>query len=344
MTDESKTPRTRAQRWRHTERSAGRTWSGRVAAVVGLAAWSAWLAWQFTQPIHGAVGAATIGLELLALVAAAVVTAGLWSLEPAPVFGRTFAYGDRPTVPEVVAALMAVDPALVDVTGEIGAPATADDTGEVAWARRGLRVLRTTGDRRSIRDAAWAVVALDGLRRSLCLGLLTVVLFTGRAPFDLPPAGALVVLGAGLAAISVGHWLLSGGRLRPGSRLIWSMASVGAGFGTGVSRTALPIRWVATMAAIVVLNLAISLRGMSDRWTHGLGAMPHDARVVAMSVAFGFVATGLLALRTLPQPELDFYGATRRLEEASARRWALGATVGIALLGFAAGVAPPAAF
>jgi hypothetical protein len=71
--------------------------------------------------------------------------------------------------------------------------------------------------------------------------------------------------------------------------------------------------------------------------------MSHDERVVAMSTAFGLVMMGLLALRTLEQPDLGFYGATRRLEEGPARRLALGATMGIALVGFVAGVLPAGA-
>ena len=327
-------------RWQRTA-----TWLGRVASCAGLAAWATWIAWQSTRPLHGPVGAAALVLELLAFAAAVLVTAGLWSPGAPPAFDRRYAHGERPTVPEIMAVLLAVDPALVDVTGEIGRPVTPDDTGEVAWARRAMSILRRTrrGNRPSVSEAAWSVVALDGARRAAALALLTIVLFTGRVPFDLPPSGWVAALVLGVFGVSIGHWLLSGGRLRPGSRLVWSMASVGAGLGDGVSRTTLPIRWVATMASIVVLNLAISLRGLSDRWTHGLGAMPQDARVVAMSIAFGFVGTGFVALRSLPQPDLDFYGATRRLEETSARRLALGATVGIAIVGFAAGVAPGAA-
>ena len=64
------------------------------------------------------------------------------------------------------------------------------------------------------------------------------------------------------------------------------MASVGAGVGDGRSRSGLPIRWVTTMATMVALNLAVALRGLSDRWTHGLGPMAHDARVVAMSMVY----------------------------------------------------------
>ena len=98
--------------------------------------------------------------------------------------------------------------------------------------------------------------------------------------------------------------------------------------------------WVTTMATMVVLNLAVALRGLSDRWTHGLGPMSHDGRATAMSIAIGFVFLGVLGLRTLPRPELGFYGATRRLEETSARRLALGCTIAIAVFGFVVGVLP----
>jgi hypothetical protein len=140
--------------------------------------------------------------------------------------------------------------------------------------------------------------------------------------------------------VSLGHVALSDGRIRPGARLRWSMASIGAGFGDGTSRTGLPIRWTATMGSMVALNVAVSLRGLSDRWTHGLGAMSHDERVVSMLAAAWFVAWGFVALRSLRQPTLGFYGATRRLEETSTRRLALGATLAVAAIGLVAGLLP----
>ena len=94
------------------------------------------------------------------------------------------------------------------------------------------------------------------------------------------------------------------------------------------------------MATMVVLNLAVALRGLSDRWTHGLRKMSHDGRATAMSIAIGLVFVGLIGLRTLQRPELGFYGATRRLEESSARRLALGGTIAIAVFGFVVGVLP----
>ena len=55
---------------------------------------------------------------------------------------------------------------------------------------------------------------------------------------------------------------------------------------------------------------------------------------------FDGVLVGFAALRILAKPSLGFYGATRRLEETSTRRLALGTTLAVALIGFAAGVLP----
>ncbi len=318
-------------------------WIGRLASVGALAAWCGWLAWSLRAVTPDAVGVAVLGLQFIAFSAALVVTAGLWvSAGPTPGFART---RSRPTpAPVLMAEALGLDRGLVELNGrpDVG----QDDTGEIAWARRGLGVFagargwRFDAWRPRVREAAWSVVSTDGLRRMMTVVALVVVLFTGRAPFARPGWGEVGLLAAGVAGLSVAHWLMSGGSLRPGSRLVWSMASVGAGLGDGTSRSGLPIRWVTTMATMVVLNLAVALRGMSDRWTHGLGAMAHDARVAAMSIAFGHVVLGLLALRTLPRPDLGLYGATRRLEESSTRRLALGCTTAVALLGFVVGVLP----
>jgi len=219
----------------------------------------------------------------------------------------------------------------------------ADDTGEVAWARQGVGSLRASvldADRPSLRQVAWSVVAVEGMRRMLCVVVVVVVLFSGRSPFEVPPFEILAVLVASQLALSLGHYLLSDGLIRPGARLRWSMASVGAGFGDGRSRTGLPIRWTSTLATMVVLNVAVSLRGISDRWTHGLGAMAHGERVMAMAAAAWLVGWGFVALRALAEPELGYYGATRRLEETSTRRLALGATLTVAAVGLIVGGLP----
>ncbi len=319
-------------------------WVGRATSIVGLAAWCGWLGWRMTSVPDSPIGGAVLVLELMAYAAALLVTSGLW-LSPGP--SNEFARSSgRPTpMPVMMADALGLDRSLVTLADrdDVG----EDDTGEIAWARRGLGVLGRGATRRPgagtslvIREGAWSVVSVDGLRRMMAVVVLLAVLFTGRAPFDRPPATAIGLLTGGVAGVALGHWLLSRGRIRPGSRLIWSMASVGAGLGDGRSRSGLPIRWVTTMATMVVLNLAVALRGLSDRWTHGLGPMPHEARVASMSLAIGFVVVGLFGLRTLPRPDLGFYGATHRLEEASARRLALGGTIAVALLGFVVGVLP----
>ena len=79
--------------------------------------------------------------------------------------------------------------------------------------------------------------------------------------------------------------LLAGGHIRPGDRLRWSFASIGLTVGPSERSDAMPVRWAGVMGSIVVLNLAVALRGLSDRWTHGLPPMADADRVVAMSAA-----------------------------------------------------------
>ena len=312
---------------------AGR-WLGRLASLVGFAAWSTWLAWRVTLGSIDAISLAVLVLEIAALLVSIVLSAALWSLRslPQPVPSQS-----APLV-DVFADLLGVaDATAVERRG-------ADDTGEVARARRGLQLLDPRSSpgvgATTVAATAWALVAVEGIRRMLFVGLLVVVLLTGRFPFELPNWPMLGAPALAVASFSVAHWLLSGGVLRPGRRLRWSMASIGAGLGDGTSRTGLPIRWTATLATMVVLNLAVALRGVSDRWTHGLGPMSHDERVVAMLTSWWLVLAGFAALRILAQPSLGFYGATRRLEETSTRRLALGATLTVALVGFVAGVLP----
>jgi hypothetical protein len=305
---------------------------GRFASLVALVAWSIWLAWRVSTST-GAMSVVVLVLEVAALLVAIVISAALWSL---PDRDRPLRRSD--SLVDVVGELLGVDDlATVEAHG-------ADDTGEVARARRGLQLLdprnahQTFGPRLAV--TAWAIVAVEGIRRMLFVAALVAVLLSGRAPFEMPAWTTLAALVLAQVLFSVSHWLLSGGVLRPGGRLRWSMASVGAGFGDGTSRTGLPIRWTATLATMVALNLAVALRGVSDRWTHGLGAMPHDERVLAMVVSGWLVVVGFAALRILAQPSLGFYGATRRLEETSTRRLALGATLAVAIVGFVAGVLP----
>jgi hypothetical protein len=331
-----------------------RRWLGLALSIAGLIAWLGWLSWRIVTLEMSIVAVGVLALEFVAISSAIVVTAGLFAGRPGWRWGRRATDADR-QLPMLLAEALDlghiihepnIDP--TDPTGVLLAGVGPDDTGEIAWARRGIRVL---GDQRrldrraqlgtqNLRETAWSVVALDGLRRLVSVIALVIVLFTGIAPFGLPPTNRIVMLAAGIALLSTGHWLLSGGHVRPAARLIWSMASIGAGLGDGVSRSGLPIRWAMTMGTLIALNISIALRGISDRWTHGLGQMDDEARVVAMSIAFGLVATGGLAMRRMPQPELGHYGATRRLEESSVRHLTIGLTLLVATIGFVAGLAP----
>ncbi len=267
-------------------------------------------------------------LELTALAVSIVLALALWS-RPRPNPPRSPGL----MLPDVFAELLGLDELRsVPLHGP-------DDSGEVARARRGLRLLDPRR-RQPVSITACAFVAVEGIRRMVFVALLVAVLLTGRVPFEMPPASMLLLLIGAQLLFAIGHWMLSGGALRPGVRLRWSMASIGAGLGDGSSRSGLPIRWTATMGTMIVLNLAVALRGVSDRWTHGLGPMAHDERVAAMVVAWWLVFVGFAALRTLTQPSLGFYGATHRLEENSTRRLAMGTTLAVSMLGFVAGVLP----
>ncbi len=306
-------------------------WAGRLACVAGFAAWSLWLVWRITSSALGPVSVIVLILEVTSLLVSLVLAAALWSL-PLGAAPRNAC----PALPDLVAELLRLDD-----LGPVAAHG-ADDSGEVARARRGLHLLnpRAVDGRCSLSTIAWALVAVEGIRRMLFAAVLVAVLLTGRFPFEVPALSTLAALIGAQLLFAVGHWMLSGGAIRPGVRLRWSMASVGAGLGDGVSRTGLPIRWTATMATMIVLNLAVALRGFSDRWTHGLGAMPRDERVVAMVASWWLVMVGFVALHTMVKPSLGFYGATRRLEETSTRRLALGTTLAVAMVGFVAGLLP----
>jgi hypothetical protein len=313
-------------------------WAGRLACVAGVAAWSCWFVWRFTSAPIGAVSLLVLVVEVFAFSTSIVLGAALWSLPR-----RTHPVPRSVMLPDVVADLVGLDELRsVEVSG-------ADDSGEVARARLGLRLLDPRAQRRDtlsrdprrqLATAAWSLTAVEGIRRLVFVVLLVAVLLTGQSPFAMPPWWILAMLIAAQVLFAVGHWALSGGALWPGVRLRWSMASLGAGLGDGASRSGLPIRWAATMATMIALNLAVALRGLSDRWTHGLGPMPHDERVVTMIVAWWLVIVGFAALRVLVQPSLGFYGATHRLEENSTRRLALGTTLAVAAVGFVAGVLP----
>lgn len=258
---------------------------GRVATLVGLAAWAGWLVWRMSSLVEAATAvdaprpldvvsnAMVLAYELVAIACAALVARGFW----------------RP-----------------------------GSDGTVAW--------RVIGD--------------DGIRRAVAVAGLLAVLLLGAAPVELPPRTVAALLIVGLIFVSIGTWALSAGQVRPLDRTVRSVGAIGVAAGQGESRGALGGPWFATMATIVALNVAVALRGMSDRWTHGLPPMTDGSRFMAIAFAAVIVGAGLAALRRLHPPDLQFFGPTRRLEELSARRLALGATLSLAVVGTVASGMP----
>jgi hypothetical protein len=190
-------------------------------------------------------------------------------------------------------------------------------------------------------DRAMIGVLVDGPRRIALVAMLSIALLLGVAPLDVPPIWALLALGAGTVLVSASHVVASEGRIRFGDRTRWSFAALGEVLSPADRVDQAPRRWVGTVGTIVVLNLAIALRGMSDRWTHGLPAMTDGERVVAMVWAGLLVLGGVYTLRTIPTPRLDnAHLVSRRLEERTARQSALGVAVCLGLVGLLAGVLP----
>jgi hypothetical protein len=214
----------------------------------------------------------------------------------------------------------------------------ASDLHQDLWTAVQRLRTRTVG---GVADRAMVGVLVDGPRRIALVVTLALGLLVGVAPSPTPPVWALVAVATGSLLISLTHVVASGGRIRLGDRTRWSFATLGEVLSRADRADLAPRRWVGTVGTIVILNLAIALRGMSDRWTHGLPAMPDADRVVAMGWAAVVIVGGLYALRTIPTPQLgNAHLVSRRLEERTARQSALGATVCVGLVGLLAGVLP----
>ncbi len=224
--------------------------------------------------------------------------------------------------------------AVADVVGRTRANDLHHDVrGVVRAARRSIR--------RSPADYAMAAVLIDGALRLLTVVTVGGALLLGLPPIPAPGSVALVGLAVGVAGMSLSHAILSGGRIRIGDRIRWSFSSLGEVIGREDLAGVAPRRWVGTIATIVGLNLAVALRGISDRWTHGLQPMADDQRVVAMLAALTLVVGALYTLATTEEPRLDnAHLVSRRLEERTARQSVLGAAVCVGLIGLIAGILP----
>jgi len=303
--------------------AAVRATGGRLVLVVGLAGFAVWFGWRITHPVWHPVALVFLFAELLGVVAAVAVAYGLANADaPRTVFERE--PRDSHWFAHSVADL-------------VGRTRAADLHRDVRTAVRAAPRWRCRG----AADMAIAGVLLDGPRRLVMLVAVAIGLFLGVSPFGPPPWWALVGLAVGTAGISAAHVALGGGRLRPGDRLRWSYGAIGEIVSRSDVPGVAPRRWVGSVAAAVTLSVAIALRGMSDRWTHGLPAMADGERATVMLIAIVLVIGALFTIHTSPRPtQADAHLVPRHLEERTARQTLLAAVVLVGAVGLLAGIMP----
>src|SRR5690606_23448516 len=275
---------------------------GVALGALGAAAQLAWLAWWATHLPANPVAGAVLAAETVGLLGTIAITVGLARARaPRSVFV------DDPRESHRYAF------AVADLVGRTRSTDVHRDV---------VRAVRAAPRHRPRRsgDVAVGAVLLEGPRRLVLVVAIAIGLVVGTAPMQVPPPWAIVALCAAVAANASAHVALGGGRIRFGDRVRWSYSSIGEVVGARDVDGVAPRRWVGTIASIVVINLAVALRGTSDRWTHGLAPMTDEARVVAMSFAIVLVTGALFTMRTVQPPELDADRWSRRLEERSARR------------------------
>ena len=159
---------------------------------------------------------------------------------------------------------------------------------------------------------ALAVRPLAGLRRGMIVALLVGALSAGRLPVEADPIVFAALWTPWFVLAAVALWCLSGGELRPGDRVRWSMRVLGASWRGVAAPDGRPDpaehvlgsafglhHGVASAAAIGAISIVIALRALSDRVTHTLAAMPLDHTAVLLVVALWSLGGGLDALRIL---------------------------------------------
>ena len=295
---------------------------GVVLGVLGVVAELTWLAWRVTTLPVNPVGIAVLAAEVVGLAGTLAITVGLArSRRP-----RGISVDDRRDSHRFAFAV-------ADIVGRTRSTDVHRDV---------VRVVRTAPHRRPRRsaEAAMGAVLLEGPRRLVLVGALSIGLVVGLAPMRMPPTWAIGAAAVAAVLAASSHVVLGGGRIRFGDRTRWSYSSIGEVVAAADLDGVAPRRWVGTMASIVVVNLAIALRGTSDRWTHGLAPMSDADRIATMLVAIVVVAGALFTMRTVQAPVIDEARWSRRLEERTARQSALGATVVLGLIGLLAGVLP----
>lgn len=295
---------------------------GVATIAVGTAGWLVWFLWRLMTLPSNVAAVAALVIELSGLIAGILVSVGLVAVgRPC---GRLVESRESHRYAFVIA----------DHVGRTRNSDLHADIRTIA-GRFGARRLRTAADR------AMLGVLSDGPRRFATVVTLGAALLLGMPLMPLPPAWAVSSAALSAASLVGGHMIMTTGHLRLGDRTRWSFAALGEILAPADRDGVAPRRWVGTVAAVVVLSIAIGLRGISDRWTHGLPAMTGDDRLVTLAISAAVVLGALFTLGTITGPlASEPVSTSRRLEERTARRSALGAAVCVGLVGLVAGILP----
>ena len=303
--------------------TSGRRVAGLVASTASAGGWVTWLLWRLPNVADNPISLAMFLLELVSLAIGIAISVGIVSNHT----GRESALD--------VDSARRFPFAVADLVGRARSTDLHGDMRVVAHRAREGRPPR------DLAGVAIAAVLLDGPRRLLTVLTCTVALLSGLAPFSNPPAWALAGAATAMIATSISHVLLGGGRIRIGDRVRYSYAAVGEVVSRVDRDGFAPRRWTGAVATVVVVNLAIGLRGISDRWTHGLPAMSRDGRIPTLMLATLVVVGALYTLCTTPKPVITAtHPCARHLEERTARHSLLGLAICVGLVGLLAGVLP----
>ena len=156
---------------------------------------------------------------------------------------------------------------------------------------------------------ASAVRPLSGLRRSGFIAVVVASLLTGSLPLRANMTMLAAVWAPGWILTALGLGLMSEWTLRPGDRTRWSLRNLGASWQGMRHHFAFDQRRApimtphalqhggALVASVVVLSSVMMMRGLSEQWTHALGAMPYPWLVGLVTVSLWSLAMSLDVLR-----------------------------------------------
>lgn len=300
--------------------------TGVALSVLAVTGASTWLAWRVVELHWNPVSLLVLAAELVGVVGGIAVTLGLTRSTSTR---NVYAAGDDVRDSYWFAFTVA------DI---VGRTRSAD-------LHRDVRTAVRIAPRWRPRDTAGAAVAAvlaEGPRRLVVVLTVGVGLLVGVAPFGVPPWWAIAGLLTATIGFGASHVVLGRGRLRLGDRIRWSYGAIGEVIERSDVAAHAPRRWRGALAVAVGLSLAVGLRGTSDRWTHGLGPMSHDERLVAMTVAVVMIAGALFTLQTSVRPDTGHLPVVaRHLDERTGRQSLLALALCAGTVGLIAGASTP---